>query len=166
MRQGPRQVHAECCLGDEVDQPQGKQQGQRQMHAVELANPIEQQCPGVEEQFDFERPIDTVDVRNPEQAMDHQQVERSGAQADSLAGQRQGVHENERQDDGCPIRREQAAKAGYDEVHRPADAVQGHEDDEPTDHEEEIFAVVAPRQANSGWRDMAEQPIVLGRVVE
>ena len=61
------------------------------MDLVQTLKPVKQKHSTIEQQFNFERPIDAVDVRYAKEAVNHDQVAKGRLYVDQFSGQTKQV---------------------------------------------------------------------------
>ena len=148
--QHPGEIDGEKRGRQVVGQARQQQQSHHPIHAVQLAAHEEQEHAGIEEQFDLQRPVHTVDMRHAKDAVDHEDVAQCLRQRHFLARQAEGACHREGQCHRHPVGRKQPRESRDHEVHAVARAVQRHEDDEAADDEKQVDAVVALRRREAG----------------
>ena len=136
------------------------------MDLVKAAERIKKKHAEIEQQFDFERPVGSVDMRNPKEAMQHQHVGQSISRLRKLTGEAEPMGDHKRQGDRRPVSREKSAESRNEEIAGTMGPLQRHEDDESADAEKELYAVEAVCSTESGRRVDRVQLLVANGVVK
>jgi hypothetical protein len=101
---------------------------------VKAAERIKKKHAEIEQQFDFERPVGSIDMRNPKEAMQHQHVGQSISRLRKLTGEAEPMGDHKRQAIAA-ISREKSAESRNEEIAGTMGPLQRHEDDESADDE-------------------------------
>ena len=105
------------------------------MHAVEPLQSVHQEHSAIKQQLNFKRPVNAIDVPNPEQPVQHCHVRERRAGTHQLAGQTEQMTNRKCQKNRCPVGWKQAAEPRYHKIQGSCRLFQRHENNEATDDE-------------------------------